>query len=256
MLLNEWNLISVAGRSEILALFFSDEAILTSTHGWYLKIPVASLKRFQASLNQVKEILAHSLFSFRFANYSLSRISSPLTCKLQFLWISAAKLSDQFKLSQHFWHAQCVLSLCTMLATVGSAASPPAWLDILFGSGILSRVGWKDFRGGTAWLHLTPLHPAGWTGVHLGYLLLFFSRNSGTVDTRLSWQGGHDTRENVLCSWMPHYSTAVPEEVIFWRRGNLRDVSLLSTPKQLGGDIKEKAQVFRRHLDVVLNNQL
>lgn len=238
MLLNEWNLISVAGRSEILALFFSDEAILTSTHGWYLKIPVASLKRFQASLNQVKEILAHSLFSFRFANYSLSRISSPLTCKLQFLWISAAKLSDQ---TQHFWHAQCVLSLCSMLATVGSAASPPAWLDILFGSGILSRVGWKDFRGGTAWLHLTPLHPAGWTGVHLGYLLLFFSRNSGTGDTRLSWQGGCDTRENVPRSWMPHYSTDVPEEVTFWRWGNLRDISLLSTPKQLGGDIKEKA---------------
>lgn len=53
-----------------------------------------------------------------------------------------------------------------------------------------------------------------------------------------------------------YYSIAVPEEVTFQRRGNLRDISLLSTPKQLGGDIREKAQVFKRHLDVVLNNQL
>lgn len=39
------------------------------------------LKHFQASLTQVKESLAHSLFSFRFASYSLARILSPLTCK-------------------------------------------------------------------------------------------------------------------------------------------------------------------------------
>lgn len=64
-----------------LGIVFCHEAILTSVYGWYFKIPTASLKYFQASFNQVKEILAHSLFSFSFANYSLSRILSPLTCK-------------------------------------------------------------------------------------------------------------------------------------------------------------------------------
>lgn len=40
------------------------------------------------------------------------------------------------------------------------------------------------------------------------------------------------------------------------RSGNWRETALLLVPTQLDGNMEEKAQVFKRHLDLVLGNLL